>query len=193
MFIVISCFVPSQWEGCTEALYLQPKTSQWLKGSILGISISAPWNCCSRGKCWDGGGQALQHQSHWWLKSWACKTVICIIFLSEAITAILAFSDGRPIVLFPLRNYYQMEGVNHKRNSCIKADEASCYGNFRECLLLWPGCKSCLIQIQWQLGKTSTDSLAQIFSCLTGLFCGRHYPFPEDWCSICFSMCDNPF
>lgn len=89
--------------------------------------------------------------------------MIFIIFLSEAITAMLAFFDGRTIVLLPLRNYYQMEGMNHKRNSCIKAAEVSCYGNFREYLLLWLSCKSCLIQMQWQLGKTSTDSLANIF------------------------------
>lgn len=115
MLIVSSCIVPSHWEGCTEAFYLQPKTSQWLKGSILGISLSAPWNCCSHGICWGAGGQALQHQSHQWLEIWVCKKVICIIFLSEAITAVLAFSDGRPAVLLPLRNYYQMEGINHKR------------------------------------------------------------------------------
>lgn len=186
--------MPRQWEGWTETLYLQPKTSQWLKGSILGISLCAPWNCCSHGKCWDAGGQALQHQSHSWPEAWACKKLICIIFLSEAISAVLAFSDGRPIVLPPLRNYYQIGRINHKRNSCIKAAEASCYGNFREYLLLWPGCKSCSIQMQWQLGKTSTDSLAQVFSCFTGLFSSRHYPFPVGWCSLCFSpVCDNPF
>lgn len=80
-----------------------------------------------------------------------------------------------------------------QENSCIKAAEASCYGNFREYLLLWPGFKSCLIHMQWQLGKTSTESLVWIFSCLTGLFSSRHYRFPVDWRSLCFSMCDNSF
>lgn len=51
----------------------------------------------------------------------------------------LAFFDGRPIFLLFLRNYHQMEGINHKKKFCIKAAKASCYVEFREYLLLWHG------------------------------------------------------
>lgn len=93
--------------------------------------------------------------------------------LSEIITTVLAFFDGRPIFLLSLRNYYQMEGINHKRNFCIKAAEASCYVKFRNNLLLWHSSESCVIQMRWQFGKTITESLGQIFSCLTDLFSSR--------------------
>lgn len=75
----------------------------------------------------------------------------------------LACFDGRPIFLLSLRNYYQMEGINHKRNFCIKAAEASRYVEYRDHLLLWHGNESCLIQMWWQFEKTITESLAQIF------------------------------
>lgn len=59
----------------------------------------------------------------------------------------LAFFDGRPIFLLSLRNDYQMVGINHKRNLCIKAAKASCYVELGEYPLLWRDSKSCLIQI----------------------------------------------
>lgn len=73
------------------------------------------------------------------------------------ITAMLAFFDGRPIFLLSLGNYYQMEGINHKRNFCIKAAAASCCVEFREYPLLRHGSEGCLIQMRWQFGKTITE------------------------------------
>jgi len=58
--------------------------------------------------------------------------VIYTIYLSEIIAAMLAFFDGRQIFLLSLRNYYQMEGINHKSNFFIKAGEASHYVKFRD-------------------------------------------------------------
>lgn len=55
-----------------------------MKGSLPGISLPAPWNFCARGKGWDAGGRALQHQSHRGLETRPCKKGICTIFLSAA-------------------------------------------------------------------------------------------------------------